>query len=113
MSTCIFCRIIAGEIPARIVHRTEGFVAFHDAAPKAPVHILVVPVRHVASIAAAAELEEAERAEMPLFIADVARMAGVDGSGYRVATNHGADARQAVHHLHWHVMGGVMLSDSM
>lgn len=113
MSTCIFCAIAAGQAQADVVHRTDTFVAFRDIAPKAPVHLLVIPVRHVASIAASDGLTDAERAEMPLFIADVARRAGVEQSGYRVTTNHGPDSRQAVFHLHWHVMAGTLLSESM
>ena len=113
MTDCLFCRIVAGEIPAAIVRRDDHFIAFSDIAPKSPVHLLVVPVRHVGSIAGAAALGEQERAAMPLFIADVAREAGVEESGYRVTTNHGADARQSVAHLHWHIMGGARLSETM
>jgi histidine triad (HIT) family protein len=110
---CLFCRIVAGEIPAEIARRDEHFVAFADIAPKSPVHLLVVPTRHVDSIAGAAGLGEHERAAMPLFIAEVAREAGVEESGYRVTTNHGPDALQSVAHLHWHIMGGTRLSETM
>ncbi len=113
MSSCIFCAIAAGELPADVVHRSERFLAFRDIAPKAPVHLLVIPVRHVASIAESAGLDADERAEMPVFIAEVASRAGLDEAGYRVTTNHGAHARQAVFHLHWHVMGGAPLSETM
>lgn len=110
---CLFCRIVAGGIPATIVARDDDFLAFPDIAPKAPVHLLVIPVRHVPSIAGAAALDDRQRAAMPLFIARVAAEAGLDDSGYRVTTNHGPDARQSVFHLHWHVMGGGPLSESM
>ena len=113
MSDCIFCAIVAGRIPAEITRRSDRFIAFSDINPKAPVHLLVVPVRHVASLAQANGLDDAERAEMPLFIADVARAAGLETSGYRVTANHGPDALQTVFHLHWHVMGGTVLSESM
>lgn len=113
MSDCLFCRIVAGEIPAAIARRDDHFVAFADIAPKSPVHLLVVTARHVDSIAGVVALEEAERAGMLPFIAEVAREAGIEGSGYRVTTNHGADARQSVSHLHWHIMGGTRLSESM
>ncbi len=113
MADCLFCRIVAGEIPADIVARGDGFIAFRDIAPKAPVHILVVPERHVASMVEVDGLDDVERAAMLPFIAAVARDAGLDERGYRVATNTGPDARQAVFHLHWHVMGGAPLSDSM
>ncbi len=110
---CLFCRIVAGAIPATIVKRDDDFVAFQDIAPKAPVHLLVVPARHVDSLAGAHGLDERERAAMLVFIGDVAREAGVEDSGYRVTTNHGPDARQSVFHLHWHIMGGTRLSESM
>jgi histidine triad (HIT) family protein len=110
---CIFCRVVAGEIPATIARRDDSFVAFVDIAPKAPVHLLVIPTRHVPSVAGVDGLDASERAAMLPFIAEVAREAGLEDSGYRVTTNHGSDARQSVHHLHWHVMGGGRLSESM
>jgi histidine triad (HIT) family protein len=113
VSDCIFCAIVAGTVPAQITQRSDRFVAFPDINPKAPVHLLVIPIRHVASLAEANGLDDAERAEMPLFIADVAREAGLETSGYRVTANHGPDAQQSVFHLHWHVMGGALLSESM
>lgn len=112
-SSCLFCRIASGDLPANLAARGDGFVAFHDIAPKAPVHVLVIPERHVDSLAGVAELSEGERAGMTPFIARVARDLGLEGSGYRVTTNHGADARQSVFHLHWHIMGGERLSESM
>ena len=113
MSSCIFCDIASGDAPAQVVHRDDRFVAFRDISPKAPVHLLVIPVRHVTSIAASAELSDDERAAMPLFVAEVARRAGLEDSGYRVTTNHGPHSRQAVLHLHWHVLGGEPLSETM
>ncbi len=110
---CLFCRIVAGEIPATVVARDDHHIAFEDISPKAPTHVLVIPRRHVASIAGVDGLDAAERAAMLTFIAQVAADAGLDGSGYRVTTNHGEDARQSVHHLHWHIMGGGRLSESM
>jgi histidine triad (HIT) family protein len=113
VSECLFCRIVAGEIPAQVVLRRDGFVAFRDIAPKAPVHVLVVPERHVSSLDEAHGLTDEERALMPIVIADVARGEGIVESGYRVTTNHGPDALQSVFHLHWHVLGGERLSASM
>ncbi|WP_246496336.1 histidine triad nucleotide-binding protein [Miltoncostaea marina] len=110
---CLFCRIAAGGIPAEVVRRDDGFVAFRDIAPKAPVHLLVIPARHVESLAGVGGLSEGERAAMLPFIAEVAREAGLEDGGYRVTTNHGPDARQSVFHLHWHVMGGGPLSETM
>jgi histidine triad (HIT) family protein len=88
-------------------------VAFRDIAPKAPVHVLVIPERHVDSMAGVGGLTPDERADMLAFIAEVGRDEGLEATGYRVTTNHGPDALQSVHHLHWHVMGGTRLSDSM
>lgn len=110
---CIFCRIAAGEIPVREVRRDRGMVAFHDMAPKAPVHVLVIPERHVPSIAGIDGLDDGEKAALLDVIADVARDLGLEASGYRVTTNHGPDGRQSIFHLHWHVMGGVLLSEGM
>lgn len=110
---CIFCRIVSGEIPTHEVRRERGMLAFHDLAPKAPVHVLVIPERHVPSIAAIDGLDDAEKAALLDVIADVARDLGLEASGYRVTTNHGSDGRQSVLHLHWHVMGGTLLSETM
>lgn len=113
MTDCLFCRIVAGEIPATVVDRGDGFIAFEDIAPKAPVHVLVIPERHVSSVADADGLPDAERIAMLPFIARVAKGLGLEDGGYRVTTNHGPDARQSVFHLHWHIMGGERLSESM
>jgi histidine triad (HIT) family protein len=110
---CLFCRIVTGDVPADVVRRGNGMLAFRDIAPKAPVHVLVVPERHVDSMAGVEGLTPDERADMLAFIAAVARDEGLEATGYRVTTNHGPDALQSVHHLHWHVMGGTRLSDSM
>ncbi len=110
---CVFCRIVAGHLPAREVLRERGMVAFHDIAPKAPVHVLVVPERHVASMDEVSGMPDGEKAAMLEVIAEVARRVGVADRGYRVTTNHGPDSRQSVFHLHWHVMGGELLSESM
>ena len=110
---CLFCRIARGDVPAEVVARDDGFLAFEDIAPKAPVHLLVIPERHVPSIAGVEGLSPDERAAMLPFIAATASAAGLDRSGYRVTTNHGPDARQSVLHMHWHVMGGATLSERM
>jgi histidine triad (HIT) family protein len=115
MSTddCVFCRIARSELPADVVARSDGFLAFRDIAPKAPVHLLVIPRRHVESMAGVGGLSEGERADMLAFIAETARGAGLEDTGYRVTTNHGPNSRQSVPHLHWHILGGGLLSESM
>ena len=110
---CLFCRIVAGEIPAEVVRQGDGLLAFRDISPKAPVHVLVIPERHVQSLAGVTGLTQAERSDMLAFIADVATQEGLDKSGYRATTNHGPDGQQSIFHLHWHVLGGTRLSDSM
>ena len=109
MSDCIFCGIAAGEVPADVVAQDDDFVAFRDARPLAPVHLLVIPRSHVASLdeAEASGLRASARALA--FIAATARFAGVAESGYRVITNTGPHAGQEVMHLHWHVIGGTRL----
>lgn len=105
-SECLFCGIAAGEIPADIVDQDDLVVAFRDIAPAAPVHVLVIPRDHIAS---AAELDagNADIAARLLAVANrVAEAEGIADSGYRLVTNIGDDARQSVHHLHLHVLGG-------
>lgn len=105
MSTCIFCKIAAGEIPARIAHEDENCVAFHDLNPQAPVHLLVIPRRHLATMndaAGEAELLGALFAKIP----EIAASAGIREDGYRLVTNCGEKAGQSVFHLHVHLLGG-------
>lgn len=104
MSDCLFCRIVAGEIPAAIVWESEDYLAFRDITPQAPTHILVIPRRHVASLDAADE--GALLGGAMLAAAAVARQEGVADSGYRTVINTNADAQQTVFHLHVHVLGG-------
>lgn len=106
--TCIFCRIVAGTIPAQVVAQNDIALAFRDLHPQAPVHVLVVPRRHVDSLAAAAD--PAELGAVMALAAEVARQEGVAESGYRVVTNVGANGGQTVGHLHLHVLGGRSMS---
>jgi histidine triad (HIT) family protein len=107
MSDCLFCRIVAGEIPAKIVRRSADAVAFSDINPQAPVHVLVIPTAHIAAVRAAGG-PDGERllARTLTFAAEVARELGLDGGGYRIVTNTGPDAGQSVDHLHFHLLGG-------
>lgn len=106
MSDCLFCRIVAGDVPATVVAETDRTVAFRDVAPQAPVHVLVVPRDHHADAAACADADPALLADVLTAAVAVARAEGLDDSGYRLLTNSGADAGQTVHHLHVHVLGG-------
>lgn len=105
-SDCIFCRIASGDIPATVVHRDEHVVAFRDLHPQAPVHVLVIPREHVASLDAAADGHSALLGRLFLAARDVARAEGIAEDGYRTVLNVGADGGQTVHHLHVHVLGG-------
>jgi histidine triad (HIT) family protein len=107
MVDCLFCKLVAGEIPARIVKRTEDAVAFYDVDPKAPVHVLVIPTRHLRAVRDAEGREgEAMLGKLLGFAAEVAADLGLDAGGYRIVTNTGPDAGQSVDHLHFHVLGG-------
>jgi histidine triad (HIT) family protein len=105
--SCLFCRIVRREIPAAVVAETDGALAFRDIAPQAPVHLLVIPKTHVASLAEATD--GAMLGEVALLAARVAREAGIAESGYRTVLNTGGDGGQTVHHLHLHVLGGAPL----
>jgi len=102
---CIFCRIAAKEIPSTIVYEDGEVVAFRDASPQAPTHVLVIPKRHVASLDDAGDAEATLLAAMMLVAKKVAAGAGL-ARGYRVVTNCGPEAGQSVAHLHLHVLGG-------
>jgi histidine triad (HIT) family protein len=102
--TCLFCRIIAKEIPATIVAESAHALAFRDIAPQAPVHVLVIPKQHVASLDEVSDA--AMLGELGMLAQQVARDVGVAESGYRVVMNTGADGGQTVHHLHLHLLGG-------
>jgi histidine triad (HIT) family protein len=107
MADCLFCRILAGEIPAKVAKRTADAVAFHDTDPKAPVHVLVIPTKHVAAVRNATGPDgEAMLGRLLAFSAQVASELGLDSKGYRIVTNTGPDAGQSVDHLHLHLLGG-------
>jgi histidine triad (HIT) family protein len=107
-SDCIFCKIVAGEIPATLVKRTDRLVAFRDVSPQAPVHVLVIPTEHVASLA---EVQDGRLlGEMLMFARDIARDEQIAADGYRVVLNTNRDGGQTVFHLHLHVLGGRRLT---
>ncbi len=106
----IFERIANREIPARIVHETEEFLAFHDASPQAPVHVLIVPKRVIPRIAEAAGDDAALLGRMIVASREIAAQLGVEESGYRLVINNGRDAGESVPHLHIHLLGGRSLA---
>lgn len=101
---CIFCRIVSGEIPVAPIAQNEHAIAFRDINPQAPVHVLVVPRRHIGSLAEADNAPEL--GAVALLGAEVARQEGIEASGYRAVMNTGEHGGQTVPHLHLHILGG-------
>jgi histidine triad (HIT) family protein len=104
--SCLFCRIVAGEIPAKIAYQDEALVAFHDVNPQAPVHVLIVPRRHIATLNDVTADDEALVGRMQTRAAALARELGVSERGYRTVFNCNSEAGQSVFHIHLHVLGG-------
>ena len=113
MTDCIFCKIIAGEIPSQRVYEDEHVCAFRDIAPQAPVHIIVVPKAHAAASVAELTAENSHLAAKCLeATSKIAKNEGL-GNGFRVITNSGADGGQTVNHLHFHLLGGKPLGPGL
>ena len=112
MSNCLFCRIVAGEIPSTKVYEDETVLAFRDIAPQAPTHILVIPKAHIASVA---EINADNSGVVSHIFEVIAKVAEAEGlaDGYRVVSNCGDHAGQTVHHLHFHILGGRQLALEM
>jgi histidine triad (HIT) family protein len=111
MADCLFCKVVAGEVPAKVVKRTDEAMAFRDIDPKAPTHVLVIPTQHIPAV------RDAKGAGSDLllgrllsFTAQVATELGLDAKGYRIVTNTGSEAGQTVDHLHFHILGGRRLT---
>ena len=112
MSNCLFCKIIAGEIPSTKVYEDETVLAFRDIAPMAPTHILVIPKAHIPSVDGITAENSAAVAHIFEVIPRIAAAEGLEG-GYRVVSNCGDDAGQTVKHLHFHILGGRKLALEM
>jgi histidine triad (HIT) family protein len=106
MSDCLFCKIVEKKIPAKLVQEDEHTLAFDDINPQAPVHTLVIPKRHVASVQDLGESDQALLARLLMSCTKVAALKGLRESGYRLVANTGREGGQTVFHLHFHVMGG-------
>lgn len=113
MENCLFCKIIAGDIPSTKVYEDDKTYAFRDINPMAPVHVLVVPKTHVASLDAVDALSDELLAACLRTCRTVAHQEGIGESGFRVVSNCGCDACQSVQHLHFHVLGGKKMAESM
>lgn len=107
-SDCLFCRIVAGEIPAKIVDETQRCLAFRDVNPAAPVHILIIPKQHIKSLADCAD--PTLLGELLDMVRGLAEREGVSAKGYRTVLNTNEDAGQSVFHMHAHLLGGRKLS---
>lgn len=112
MSNCLFCKIIAGEIPSTKVYEDDTILAFRDINPQAPTHILVIPKVHIGSVAEVAAENSAIVAHIFEVIPKIAQAEGLTG-GFRVVSNCGSDAGQTVGHLHFHILGGAVLNTQM
>jgi histidine triad (HIT) family protein len=106
---CIFCRIANGEVPSEILYRDDQVIAFADISPKAPVHLLVVPKRHIEAVADLTEADEPLMGHIVTVANRLAREAGVSEKGYRLVVNCGPEGGQLVPHLHLHLLGGRQL----
>lgn len=112
MENCLFCKIVNGDIPSDKVYEDDRVFAFRDINPQAPFHVLVVPKKHVASVAEIDKLEDSEVAACLRAVAKIAAHASLSG-GFRVISNCGPDACQSVPHLHFHILGGRQMADQM
>lgn len=113
MEDCIFCKIIKGEIPSNKVYEDDEVLAFKDVNPQMPIHILVVPKKHIESIVDLNDEDEMLVGKIFTAIRKIANELGIDKSGFRVISNCGEDAGQTVRHLHFHILAGEEMSDKI
>ncbi|MCE5234579.1 MAG: histidine triad nucleotide-binding protein [Clostridiaceae bacterium] len=106
MENCLFCKIAAGEIPCNKAYEDDAVLAFHDIAPQAPVHVLIIPKKHVGDVTALVPDDAALWFHMAEVANKLAKELKVDEKGFRIVTNVGADGGQSVNHLHLHLLGG-------
>ena len=110
---CVFCKIINEEIPSKKVYEDDKIIAFHDIAPNAPVHVLVIPKEHIPSLNYVNEENSETIAQIMVLIPKLARELKVDQSGYRIIVNCGRDSGMEVEHLHFHILGGGPLQQKL
>lgn len=108
---CVFCKIVAGEIPSDIIYKDEEFIAFRDIEPQAPVHVVIVPREHIASLNEMSEKKELLIGRLILLAKRLAGKENIAERGYRLVINCGSEGGQIVPHLHLHLIGGIKLSD--
>jgi len=110
---CIFCRIVAGEVPSDIVYQDEDFLAFRDISPQAPTHVIIIPKIHITSSAELTEGQQELAGRLIIIAKNIAEKEGIAKRGYRLVINCGLDGGQAVSHLHLHLIGGRRLDDRL
>ncbi|NLN65391.1 MAG: histidine triad nucleotide-binding protein [Clostridiaceae bacterium] len=113
MSDCIFCKIIDGQIPSKKVYENEDIIAFEDIHPAAPVHVLVVPKKHIDSLESLNPDNVEIVGKIHMAIREVAKNKGINTDGYRVIVNCGKNGGQTVPHLHYHVLGGAVFNEKI
>ena len=113
MEECIFCKIVAREIPSQVVYEDDEILAFRDINPLAPVHVLIVPKSHISSLQELKEGHTGLMGHMALASGGIAKSEGIAKKGYRIVVNCGPDGGQLVPHLHMHLLGGRKLSDAL
>lgn len=113
MDECVFCKIVKGEIPSQKVYEDEEILAFHDINPAAPIHILVIPKKHIASLNEVRKEDQALLAKIHTTIQTIAKEQGFSDNGFRVIINCGKDGGQEVAHLHFHVLAGKQLGEKI
>jgi len=110
---CIFCQIVAGKVPSEIIYQDEAVIAFRDINPQAPTHLVIIPKRHIPSLAQLTEAESSLVGHMVSTANQLAKGEGIAESGYRLVINCGKEGGQLVPHLHLHLLGGRKLSDKL
>ncbi len=110
---CIFCRIVAGEIPADVVYQDKELLAFRDIHPQAPTHLLIIPKSHITSLTQLTVKEQGLMGRIILLAKDLAEKEGISETGFRLSVSCGADGGQVVPHVHFHLIGGRKLDDQL
>ncbi len=111
--SCIFCQIASGEVPSEILYQDEEVIAFRDINPQSPIHLIIIPKRHIPSLAHLSEAESSLIGDMVNVANQLARREGISESGYRLVINCGGQGGQLVPHLHMHLLGGRKLSGAL
>ncbi len=109
MEDCVFCKIIKGEIPSEKVYEDEQIVAFKDIDPAAPIHVLVIPKKHIATLLDIKEEDTALMGDMMQAVKKVAKILGIEENGFRLIVNCGKDSGQEVMHIHFHILAGMKM----